>query len=216
MTNLLRHMTRAAYFLALSVVALTLLASAPFALAQSATSAPSQDRTRAAISSDGKPAAQMPDSRINAAEVTKRVNQELGIDLGATIADWQRQLDLLEKELGRPRLRYSDLNVFRDAPAARAFHAADLSSRLQPRLQADKAQIDLFGPAPAAGQPAGAGANSACPRRTKLSIKIFVRRANRGQFDQSADRQAAQRDPGHPPQEFFFSSVSADTRRLRL
>ena len=154
MTNLLRHMTRAAYFLALSVVALTLLASAPFALAQSATSAPSQDRTRAAISSDGKPAAQMPDSRINAAEVTKRVYQELGIDLGATIADWQRQLDLLEKELGRPRLRYSELNEFRDGLQRVRSDVADLSSKLQPRLQADKAQIDLFGPAPAAGQPA--------------------------------------------------------------
>ncbi|MGB5180641.1 MAG: hypothetical protein WBO12_00400, partial [Xanthobacteraceae bacterium] len=154
MTNLLRHMTRAAYFLALSVVALTLLASAPFALAQSAAPAPSQDRARATISSDGKPAAQMPDSRINAAEVTKRVNQELGIDLGATIADWQRQLDLLEKELGRPRLRYSELNEFRDGLQRVRSDVADLSSKLQPRLQADKAQIDLFGHAPAAGQPA--------------------------------------------------------------
>jgi len=151
MTNLSRHMTRAAYFLALSVVALTLLASAPFALAQSAAPAPSQDRTRAAISSDGKPTAQTP---VNAAEVTKRVNQELGIDLQATIADWERQLDLLEKELGRPRLRYSELNEFRDRLQRVRSDVADLSNKLQPRLQADKAQIDLFGPAPAAGQPA--------------------------------------------------------------
>ncbi|MFZ0239895.1 MAG: hypothetical protein WAL37_21440, partial [Xanthobacteraceae bacterium] len=151
MTNSLRHMTHAAYFLALSVVALTLLASAPFALAQSAAPAPSQDRTRATISSDGKPAAQTP---VNAAEVTKRVNQELGIDLQATIADWERQLDLLEKELGRPRLRYSELNEFRDRLQRVRSDVADLSNKLQPRLQADKAQIDLFGPAPAAGQPA--------------------------------------------------------------
>lgn len=154
MTNLLRHMTRAAYSLALTAIALTLLASAPFALAQSAAPAPSQDKTRATISSDGKPAAQTPNSRINAAEVTKRVNQELGIDLQATIADWQRQLDLLEKELGRPRLRYSELNEFRDRLQRVRSDVADLSNKLQPRLQADKAQIDLFGPAPAAGQPA--------------------------------------------------------------
>jgi potassium-dependent mechanosensitive channel len=162
MTNLSRHMTRAARSLALAAVALILLASAPFAFAQSAAPTPSQDKTRATLSSDGKPAAQTPNSRINAADVTKRVNQELGIDLGATIADWQRQLDLLEKELGRPRLRYSELNEFRDRLQRVRSDVADLSNKLQPRLQADKAQIDLFGPAPAAGQ-------SAEPEQTALA-----------------------------------------------
>src|SRR5689334_9491159 len=152
MANLFRHMTRTAYGLALAAVVLSLLASAPCALAQSA--APAQDKARAANPSDGKAAAPAPDIRINTAEVTKRVDQELGIDLQATIADWQRQLDLLEKDLSRPRLRYSELNQFRDHLQRVRSEVADLWNKLQPRLQADKAQMDLFGPAAAAGQPA--------------------------------------------------------------
>ena len=154
MANLFRHMTRAAYRLALSAVALTLLAGTPCALAQSAAPAPLQDKASVKNPGDGKAAAQTPDLRINSAEVAKRVDQELGIDLQAAIADWQRQLDLLEKELGRPRLRYSELNEFRDRLQRVRSEAADLWNKLQPRLQADKAQMDLFGPAPAAGQPA--------------------------------------------------------------
>jgi potassium-dependent mechanosensitive channel len=154
MANLFRHMTRTAYGLALAAVALSLLASAPYALAQSAAPAPAQDKARATNPSDGKATAPASDLRINSAEVTKRVDQELGIDLQATIADWQRQLDLLEKELSRPRLRYSELNEFRDHLQRVRSEAADLWNKLQPRLQADKAQMDLFGPAPAAGQPA--------------------------------------------------------------
>ena len=155
MANLFRHMTRAGHCLALSAVVLILLASASCALAQSA-AAPTaaQDKTGATTRNDGKSAAAAPDSRINAAEVTKRVDQELGIDLQATTADWQRQLDLVEKELSRPRLRYSELNEFRDRLQRVRAEAADLWNKLQPRLQADKAQVDLFGPAPAAGQPA--------------------------------------------------------------
>jgi small-conductance mechanosensitive channel len=95
-----------------------------------------------------------PDSRIDAAQVTKRVNEELGTDLQAATADWQRQLDQLEKELSRPHLRYSELNEFRDRLKSLRSAVADLWNKLQPRLQADKAQTDLFGPAPAAGQPA--------------------------------------------------------------
>ena len=154
MANLFRHMTRAAYRLAPSAVALTLLAGTPCALAQSAAPAPLQDKASAKNPGDGKAAAQTPDLRINSAEVAKRVDQELGIDLQATTADWQRQLDLLEKELSRPRLRYSELNEFRDRLQRVRSEAADLWNKLQPRLQADKAQMDLFGPAPAAGQPA--------------------------------------------------------------
>src|SRR5215471_11730414 len=154
MANLFRHMTRTAHSLAQSAVALTLLASTPCALAQSAAPASSQGAARAGNPGDGKAAAQTPDARINAAEVAKRVDQELGIDLPATAADWQRQLDLLEKELSRPRLRYSELNEFRDRLQRVRSEAADLLNKLQPRLQADKAQMNLFGPAPAAGQPA--------------------------------------------------------------
>src|SRR5215831_4918298 len=154
MTDLFRRVTRAAYFLTLSAVAMSLLASAPCALAQSAAPTSSQGKASATNRSDSKAAAPAADARINAAELTKRVNQELGVDLLAVIADWQRQLDLLEKEISRPRLRYSEINEFRDRLQRVRSEAADLWSKLQPRLQADKAQMDLFGPAPAAGQAA--------------------------------------------------------------
>lgn len=152
--NLFRHTTRIAHFPTLSAILLTLLVSAPLAFGQSPAPAAAHHQTGATSSADGKTAAQPADSRINTAEVTKRVNQELGIDLQATIADWQRQLDLLEKDLSRPRLRYSELNEFRDHLQQVRSDVADLWNKLQPRLQADKAQMDLFGPAPAAGQPA--------------------------------------------------------------
>jgi len=136
----------------LCAVALSLLASTPFALAQNA--APAQhDQTNPSHSGDGKAAAPA-DSRVDAAVVTNRVNEELGANLQAATADWQRQLDFLEKELNRPHLRYSELNEFRDRLQSVRSAVADLWSKLQPRLQADKAQMDLFGPAPAAGQPA--------------------------------------------------------------
>ncbi len=154
MAKLFRYMTRTAYGLALAAVALSLLAIAPCALAQGVAPAPAQDKARATNPGDGKAAAPALDLRINSAEAAKRVDQELGIDLQATIADWQRQLDLLEKELSRPRLRYSELNEFRDRLQRVRSEAADIWNKLQPRLQADKAQMDLFGPAPAAGQPA--------------------------------------------------------------
>ena len=152
--NLFRHTTRVAHFSSLSAVFLILLVSAPLAFGQSPAPAATHDKTGATSSADAKAATAPIDSRINTAAVTKRVDAELGTDLQATIADWQRQLDLLEKDLSRPRLRYSELNEFRDHLQRVRSEVADLWNKLQPRLQADKAQMDLFGPVPAAGQPA--------------------------------------------------------------
>ena len=50
----------------------------------------------------------------NTVEIAQRVNQELGINLETTTAGWKRELDRLEGDLARPRLRYSDLNRFRE------------------------------------------------------------------------------------------------------
>jgi potassium efflux system protein len=93
------------------------------------------------------------DPRINTADIGKRVTQELGTDLGATTAEWQRELDGVEAGLQRPHLRYSELNALRDELQRVRSATAALSSRLQPALDAAKSQLDLLGPAPAAGQP---------------------------------------------------------------
>jgi small-conductance mechanosensitive channel len=152
MVKLFRSIMRQRYLIAPSVLALGLLASTPFALAQSA--APANVQSEAKAPDNIQHNAQAADPRIDQDEVTKRVNQELGVDLKATITGWQRQIDALEKELSRPRLRYSELNEFRDQLQRVRAEVADLWNKLQPRLQADKAQMDLFGPSPSAGQPA--------------------------------------------------------------
>jgi potassium efflux system protein len=93
------------------------------------------------------------DPRINTADISKRVNQELGTDLGATTAQWQRELDGVETALARPHLRYSELNALRDELQRVRSAASALSSHLQPALDATKSQLDLLGLAPASGQP---------------------------------------------------------------
>src|SRR5215470_8469759 len=199
MATLFRHMTRAGNCFALAAVAVTLLASAPCALAQSAATGP--DKARGINPADGKAAAQTPDVRINSAEVAKRVDQELGTDLQSTIADWQRQLDLLEKELNRPRLRYSELNEFRDRLQRVRSEAADLWNKLQPRLQADKAQMNLFGPAPAAGQPAEPEQTALARAELNYHSSLLSGAQTAVNFDKSADRESAERYTGCPPQE---------------
>jgi len=81
------------------------------------------------------------DPRVNTAEITSRVNQELGVDLEATIAGWQRELDRLESDLRRPHQRYAELNNFRDEVQRIRSGIEDFWNRLQPRLVAAKAQV---------------------------------------------------------------------------
>src|SRR6516225_8091060 len=56
--------------------------------------------------------------QINVAEITRRANQDVGVDIETTITGWQRELDRLETDLRRPRLRYSELNDLRNASLA--------------------------------------------------------------------------------------------------
>jgi potassium-dependent mechanosensitive channel len=126
------------------------------AFAQSPKAAPAAEKPAAS----GTPAAenltraaQAANPAINTKDIVNRLNQELGIDLQSTIAGWQHALDQVESDLGREGFRYSDLNQYRDELLRVRSQAADVAGRLQPRLDADKAQMNLLGPAPAAGQP---------------------------------------------------------------
>jgi small-conductance mechanosensitive channel len=127
------------------------------AFAQAPKAAPSAEKTAPngtpAAAGDAKGAAQPAEPQINTKEIVDRLNEELGIDLPATIAGWQHQLNQTESDLSRPQLRYSDLNQFRDDLQHLRSQVDDVSGRLQPRLDADKAQMNLLGAAPAAGQP---------------------------------------------------------------
>src|SRR6516164_7768961 len=52
--------------------------------------------------------------QVNVAEITARANRDVGVDIEATTAGWQHELERLEGELRGPHLRYSELNALRD------------------------------------------------------------------------------------------------------
>ena len=141
-------------FVVVAGIAVAALAASPYAHGEPAGSTPPS----AVPPPQAKPApdtamVQGADSRINTANIVKRVNGELGIDLEATTKGWQRDLDRLESDLGRPRLRYSELNRYRDELQRIHSETDDVWNRIQPQLDADRAQMKLLGPAPAADQP---------------------------------------------------------------
>ena len=88
--------------------------------------------------------------QINTAEITTRANHDVGVNIETTITGWQHELDLLESDLRGTRLRYSELNGFRDELQRVRSAIEDFSNRLQSPLAAVKAQLDLLGQAPAA------------------------------------------------------------------
>ena len=155
MAGLFRRTVRTVNFLGLSALAVTLLASGVCAQTRSTT--PSEKGSPQAITathaSDTGASAQPADARINTTEIASRLDRELGIDLQATTTGWQRELDQIQTDLGRPRLRYLELNEFRDRLQRLRSQVEETWSQLQPRLKTDKAQTNLLGPAPAAGQP---------------------------------------------------------------
>ena len=91
--------------------------------------------------------------QINIAEITTRANHDVGVNIETTITGWQHELDRLESDLRGPRLRYSELNGFREELQRVRSGIEDFSNRLQSPLAAVKAQLDLLGQAPAPGQP---------------------------------------------------------------
>src|SRR3974390_2315588 len=155
MGSLFRHIVRTVNFLGMSVLAVTLLASGVCAQTPSIplSGKVSPQANTATHASDTKAPAQPADPRVDTTAIASRLDQELGINLQATTTGWQRELDQIQADLGRPRLRYSELNEFRDRLQRLRSQVEDAWSRLQPRLNTDKAQTNLLGPAPAAGQP---------------------------------------------------------------
>ena len=156
MGALLRRIARICILLMAAVILAIGLVGGRCAFAQSPKAAPAAEKPAASGTPTAENltrAAEAANPAINTKDIVNRLNQELGIDLQATIAGWQRALDQVESDLGRNGLRYSDLNRYRDELLRVRSQAADVASRLQPRLDAGKAQMNLLGPAPAAGQP---------------------------------------------------------------
>jgi potassium efflux system protein len=142
--------------IARALVAVLLLGIAGAQTAQSQTS----PNPGAASQAGSVPTAQGPAQpagpagpKINTAEITTRANRDVGVNIETAIKGWQHELDRLESALQKPRLRYSELNDFRDELQRVRAEIADFSKRLEPRLAAAKDQVALLGPAPAADQP---------------------------------------------------------------
>jgi len=144
MGALLRRIARTCILLMAAVILAIGLAGSWCAFAQSPKAAPAAEKPAAS----GTPAAEnltraaeAANPAINTKDIVNRLNQELGIDLQATITGWQHALDQVESDLGREGLRYSDLNQYRDELLRERSQAVDIAGRLQPRLDAGKAQI---------------------------------------------------------------------------
>jgi small-conductance mechanosensitive channel len=98
-------------------------------------------------------AAEASGPQVNTAAINSRVNEEVGVDVGGAITKWQHELDGLDSEIRGPRPRYSELSRLRNELQRIRSELADFAGRLQAPFDAVKAQLDLLGPAPAAGQP---------------------------------------------------------------
>ena len=99
---------------ALTLISLLAVAGAQAQTAQSPTSSPADT----AGSKSPAQATGQPDKpagpQINTTEIVARANKTVGVDIQKRITAWQQGLSRLESDLQKPRLRYSELNDFRD------------------------------------------------------------------------------------------------------
>ena len=138
---------------ALTLISLLAVAGAQAQTAQSPTSSPADT----AGSKSPAQATGQPDKpagpQINTTEIVARANKTVGVDIQKRITAWQQGLSRLESDLQKPRLRYSELNDFRDELQRVRGEIDSFRTHLEPALAAAKDQLGLLGPAPAAGQP---------------------------------------------------------------
>ena len=78
----------------------------------------------------GQPAAAPARPQVDTTEIIRRANKDVGVDIQATMAVWQRELDRIEGELHQPRLRYSELNSLRDALERQRADVVSFSNQL--------------------------------------------------------------------------------------
>ena len=141
-------------FICLLILGLFAVAFAPRAFGQTADAdPPTGPASTQAGDAPGQKAPATPSASVNGEAITQHLNQELGFDLNAKIADWRQRLNHLESDLKRPGLRYSELNAYRDQLQRVRGEGKELMGRLPAALDATKAQLNLLGPVPAAGQP---------------------------------------------------------------
>ncbi|MGH6679823.1 MAG: mechanosensitive ion channel domain-containing protein [Bradyrhizobium sp.] len=146
---------RAAIRLGVAAIAAALIAATHGALAQ--TGGALQQHQPATASPSAMPGARKSAAPISPAidadQIVKHLNAALGLDLSAAVANWQSDLHRLETDLRRPHIEWSQLDTYRGQLQRLRAQTAKLASLLQSQEAATKAQLNLLGPAPAAGAP---------------------------------------------------------------
>ncbi len=133
------------------IIACFVLAAAGFmnggAIAQSP--APQGQQPAAAAAQPAKPAA----PKVDTAEITKRANDCVGVDIQAQVKGWQKDLDRIEEALRKPNIRYSDLNAYRDGLLKLRANEEDFRNKLESPLKVVEEQVGKLPPLPAQDQP---------------------------------------------------------------
>ena len=139
----------------LLVLGIAAACSAGIQYAQAQTAGPTPPSAQPAAPANAAPSSQAApaDPHIDKSQIAQRLNRELDFNLETTTGGWQHALDRVDGELARPRLRYTELNRLRDELQGIRSEVAEAWSKIQPRLEADRDQIKLLAPAPAAGAP---------------------------------------------------------------
>ncbi len=166
------------------IIACFVLAAAGFinggAIAQSP--APQGQQPAAAAAQPDKPAA----PKADAAEITKRANDSVGVDIHAQIKGWQKELDRIEEALRKPNASYSDLNGYRDALVKLRANEEDFRNKLQPPLKVVEEQVEKLPPLPAQDQPPEP--EQGAQLRAELNYQLGLFKSARGSLDADQTR----------------------------
>jgi potassium-dependent mechanosensitive channel len=122
-------------------------------LAQTLLGATSTQQLSASQAQAASPAPAAPAPQVNSAEIMKRANESVGVNIPAKLTSWQKELDQIEEGLRRPNLRYNELNGYRDQLLALRADAEQFWNKLEGPLASVEAQVQKLPAVPAAGQP---------------------------------------------------------------
>jgi len=124
------------------------------AMAQSSPALPGVPQAPAAAVQQAAPAAPAATApKINTAEIIKRANQSIGVDIDAKIKSWHTDLDRIEQALHNPKIEYKDLNENRAGLLKLRADAEEFWSKLEPALNSANEEVQALPAAPAQGQP---------------------------------------------------------------
>jgi potassium efflux system protein len=141
--------------LALSLISMLAMFGAHAQPAQTVISPTSDSSGASSLSQSPSQPAKPPSApyQVDPAELIERANKSVGTDVHKSISDWQQELSLIESDLKKPSLHYSELNDSRDQLQHLRGEIHNFRTHLEPALAAAKGDLGLLGPTPAAGQP---------------------------------------------------------------